>query len=110
MVVEHLQQVAPPPRTPKVSGEEFMNSVQTKSKTILSEAPKRRPISLANCTMSEELIRVALRILACLTLHFQQPESSDVERLREAVAEGSGAGRWTRLRRTSSNANYGSEG
>jgi hypothetical protein len=35
--------------------------------------------------MSDELVPVALRVLACLTLHSQQPDPKDVVRLREAV-------------------------
>jgi hypothetical protein len=36
--------------------------------------------------MTEELIGVALRVLACVTLCFQDPDPQDVARLRDAVA------------------------
>jgi hypothetical protein len=36
--------------------------------------------------MSEELVRVALRVLTCLTVNRQHPDPQDVARLRQAVA------------------------
>jgi hypothetical protein len=37
--------------------------------------------------MSEELIRTAIRVLACLALDRQHPDADDVARLRAAVTE-----------------------
>jgi hypothetical protein len=51
--------------------------------------PVDRPTHLcyaaANCPTSMELIQVAARVLACVTLHHQRPDPDDVTRLRKAV-------------------------
>jgi hypothetical protein len=51
------------------------------------DRPIRPCYFVTNCTMAEELVRVALRVLACLTVNRQHPSPKDVARLRAAVTE-----------------------
>ena len=52
------------------------------------DGPASPPVvtSGTSCAMSEELVLVALRVLACSAIRRQQPDHDDVARLREAVA------------------------
>jgi hypothetical protein len=51
------------------------------------DEPARRCYPLGHLTMSEELVLVALRVLACSVVRGKDPAPEDVARLREAVTE-----------------------